>query len=360
MTEAEPQPAAPPPTQPFQFSLRTLLLLFVVLGSSLAVFGAWGIAVFGLVVGVAIYLHEAEPLWSWARLALLVIVLLGLAALLVPEIETRREASPRSQCANSLYQIAEALQRYRQVNGSFPPAYIADKNGKPMHSWRVLILPYMDAENPYNKYDFNEPWNGPKNRNILYDLPFTYNCPCDHETNSPGGTETSYVAVVGPNAAWPGDKPRKLDPGDFPGDPSHTVMLVEVTNSGISWTEPRDLSLNSLAAAGTKSDSLLVSSNHEPSNSFFVSYPPHCEARVVMANGSVRTLFVEGLSTDRLHKLLEVGGCPQEAFAAYEVRHLNWPNIAALAVWLLSVGTLLTGAVRSRRKRSVPATPPAS
>ncbi len=41
MTSIVPQPAAPPPTPPFQFSLRTLLLLFVVLGSSLAVFGAW-------------------------------------------------------------------------------------------------------------------------------------------------------------------------------------------------------------------------------------------------------------------------------------------------------------------------------
>ena len=73
MTEPEPQPAAPPPSPPFQFSLRTLLLLFVVLGSSLAVFGAWGIVVFGLVVGLAIYVHQAESLsslmhlvWSWS------------------------------------------------------------------------------------------------------------------------------------------------------------------------------------------------------------------------------------------------------------------------------------------------------
>ena len=42
------------PSPPFQFRLRTLLLLFVVLGSSLGVFGAWGIVVFGLVVGLAI------------------------------------------------------------------------------------------------------------------------------------------------------------------------------------------------------------------------------------------------------------------------------------------------------------------
>ncbi|MGA2258196.1 MAG: hypothetical protein ABSG53_26310, partial [Thermoguttaceae bacterium] len=101
MSMPEAQPELPPPSPPFQFSLRTLLLLFVVLGSSLAVFGAWGIVVFALVVGLAIYLHEAEPLWSWARLALVVIVLLGLAALLMPGIETHREASRRALCANN-------------------------------------------------------------------------------------------------------------------------------------------------------------------------------------------------------------------------------------------------------------------
>ena len=57
MSDPEPQPTPPPPSPPFQFTLRTLLLLFVVLGSSLAVFGAWGIAVFGLVVGLAIYIR---------------------------------------------------------------------------------------------------------------------------------------------------------------------------------------------------------------------------------------------------------------------------------------------------------------
>ena len=64
MSEPEPQPTVPPPRPPFQFSLRTLLLLFVVLGSSLAVFGAWGIVVFGLVVGLAVYIHHAESLSS--------------------------------------------------------------------------------------------------------------------------------------------------------------------------------------------------------------------------------------------------------------------------------------------------------
>ena len=59
--------ATPPPRPPFQFGLPTLLLLFVVLGSSLGVFGGWGLVVFGLVVGAAVYLHAAGPWRSRAR-----------------------------------------------------------------------------------------------------------------------------------------------------------------------------------------------------------------------------------------------------------------------------------------------------
>ena len=62
MTDPEPHPTPLPPCPPFQFTLRTLLLLFVVLGSSLAVFGAWGLAVFGLVVGLAVYLRRNQVL----------------------------------------------------------------------------------------------------------------------------------------------------------------------------------------------------------------------------------------------------------------------------------------------------------
>ena len=73
MSTPETQPAEPKPERPkFQFTLRTLLLLFVVLGSSLAVFGTWGIGAFGLVVGLATYLHHAE---SYRPLGCLLVVL---------------------------------------------------------------------------------------------------------------------------------------------------------------------------------------------------------------------------------------------------------------------------------------------
>ncbi|HZW34640.1 MAG TPA: DUF1559 domain-containing protein [Isosphaeraceae bacterium] len=42
-------------------------------------------------------------------------------------------------------------------------SYIADATGKPMHGWRVLILPFLEQSAVYNQYDFSEPWDGPNN-----------------------------------------------------------------------------------------------------------------------------------------------------------------------------------------------------
>ena|SRR5271157_353196 len=150
MSGLEPQPTESPPQRPgFQFQLRTMLLLFVVLGSSLAVFGAWGIVVFALTVGLAIYLHKVESLRSLVYIALALLCLTCLIGMLVLPAVNNVHDGYRGSCLNRLLEIGLALHRYHQANGCFPPAYIADKNGKPMHSWRVLILPYMECSCPF-------------------------------------------------------------------------------------------------------------------------------------------------------------------------------------------------------------------
>ena len=40
-------------------------------------------------------------------------------------------------------QIGVALHNYHDAHGCFPPAYIADANGRPMHSWRILLLAFL-------------------------------------------------------------------------------------------------------------------------------------------------------------------------------------------------------------------------
>ncbi len=262
------------------------------------------------------------------------------------------------QCMINLKQISLALLNYEQANGCFPPAYIADKNGKPMHSWRVLILPYLGRADLYNAYDFTEPWDGARNKKVLSARPLLYTCPIDPSAYAPGSTQTNYVAVVGRNAAWPGEKSRKLGPVDFPGGVSNTIMVVEVANSGIPWMEPRDLSLDALAAAGAKSPTLAVSSHHGHSEDFFFIYDRRSGANVAMADGHVAYLPPGSLTTEHLRKILQVGGCSEEENDSGDAlfgegRRLNWPNIAALALWFLSVGTLLYRAVRSRKARNL-------
>src|SRR5262245_52541441 len=89
--------------------------------------------------------------------AILVIGVLGLlVALLLPAFpRTAREAARRMQCGNHLKQIGLALQTYHDVYGSLPPAYIADASGKPLHSWRVLILPFLGERSLYEAYRFD-------------------------------------------------------------------------------------------------------------------------------------------------------------------------------------------------------------
>ena len=88
------------------------------------------------------------------------------------------------------------LHNYHQTFTNFPPAVIFGPDGKPWHSWRVLILPYLEQTALYNQYDFNEPWNGPKNSKLLDKMPAVYRDPI---YGNEKGHFTHYAALVG---AW--------------------------------------------------------------------------------------------------------------------------------------------------------------
>jgi prepilin-type processing-associated H-X9-DG protein len=105
-----------------------------------------------------------------------------------------------------------------------------------MHSWRVLILPFLEQQALYDAYRFDEPWDGPNNRRFAEIALREFNCEADHEEAS---TMTSYLAVVGPGTAWPGSQPVRFR--DMRDGTDKTILVVEVANSGIHWMEPRDL-----------------------------------------------------------------------------------------------------------------------
>ena len=109
-----------------------------------------------------------------------------------------------------------------------------------MHSWRVLLLPFLDHSDVYQKYSFNEPWDGPNNRKLSKEVGGLYRCPAD----SGESTNTSYVVVVGRGTVWPGEISTRSK--DIRDGLDKTLLVVEIADSGINWMEPRDLSFEKM------------------------------------------------------------------------------------------------------------------
>jgi hypothetical protein len=165
-----------------------------------------------------------------------------------------------------------AVANYHDTYGSYPPAYVAGPDGRPMHSWRVLILPFLEQKDLYNAYNFAEPWDGPNNRRLADKVGRIY-----LRSGLEGGQDrsTSFVAVVGPGTAWPGSKPLSVkDVGD---GTSNTLLAVEVPDGQFSWMEPRDLRLDAMSLRINDGSGRGLGSRLGG-------------ARVVSADGTVRTL----------------------------------------------------------------------
>ncbi|NLE38522.1 MAG: DUF1559 domain-containing protein [Pirellulaceae bacterium] len=228
---------SPPPTKrPFQYGLRSLFVLTTVVALLLGLMTWLGYE--GFLLSLLVLAGIAAYYRSWTTAYLLVAFML-LVLVLLPAIPDCREAARRAQCANNLKQLGVALRMYHDTHGSFPPAYIADKDGKPMHSWRVLILPYLGCDDLHKRYRFDEPWDGPNNRKLHGEIVQIFRCPSQQTRRNPNPHTTSYVAVVGPRTAWRGDQPVRLS--DFTDALEVTILLVEMKDSGIHWMEPRDL-----------------------------------------------------------------------------------------------------------------------
>lgn len=215
----------------------------------------WGLAVYlsmchskraALINGVLTFLVTATLLtgWHWA-------------------IFSSRTASGRMPCCNSLKTIAVALHAYHAKYGQFPPAYHADAQGKPIHSWRVLLLPFLDQEALYQQYSFAEPWDGPNNRQLQRVIVPQYHCP----SSLAEPTTTSYVAVVGATTAWPGNRPlsignRPLSIGNRDNEIGDKLLLIEVADSKINWMEPKDLAYSAMDLHVNGSPANSISSRH--------------------------------------------------------------------------------------------------
>ncbi|MFI5454528.1 MAG: DUF1559 domain-containing protein [Isosphaerales bacterium] len=162
-----------------------------------------------------------------------------------------REIAARARSINNLKQIVLAMHNFVSTYREFPPAVIYGPDGKPWHSWRVLILPFLDSVDVYNAYDFSQPWDSPKNKALIDKRPAVYRDPIHRDTKE---TYTHYAALVGPGAIFRPEGAKQTDPKKPPlgkggldinritDGTSNTVMISSVEpGRKIPWTKPEDI-----------------------------------------------------------------------------------------------------------------------
>jgi len=154
----------------------------------------------------------------------------------------RRERIRLVQVTLNLELIGEALIQYQAEHGTFPPAYIADEAGRPMHSWRVLILPYLEEVGLYERYDFEKPWDDPENLKLLERIPFCYRNFWDvARDKSPMMTPILAISAAGTILG--------TTEGSHPDDITEpTVMVIEAKDHLVPWTKPEDISPEEIAS----------------------------------------------------------------------------------------------------------------
>lgn len=197
------------------------------------------------------------------------------------------ERFARSECVDNLKTLGLAMHNYHAIRGTFPPAYSADAQGKPLLSWRVLILKYLEEDALFKEFRLDESWDSPHNKALIGRMPKVFACPSRRGgTLAPG--MTIYKTPRGPQTGFPGAVGFDLK-GATDGT-SNTIMILETpVDQAVPWTKPDDWDVP--AAIDVKA----VLSRHVGG------------AEATMMDGSVR-FFRDSMTADTLKKLLTPAG----------------------------------------------------
>lgn len=220
-------------------------------------------------------------------------IALLLVALFMPLERGPREAAPRTQCKNNLKQIGIALHNYHETYGSFPPAYTVDEIGNRLHSWRTLLLPFLDYHYLYRDLDLSKPWDDPVNSKVFqHDFgPYHYYCRCP-AADIPEN-HTTYQVVISPDGLFHNDTSKTL--ADITDGAANTLMVIEVPEDrAIHWMSPYDTTGQTIWSINGKSKL-----SHDGG------------VRAVFADGSVRFISV-GTPIDERQAMITIAAGDNE------------------------------------------------
>lgn len=144
---------------------------------------------------------------------------------------------------HKLKQIGVALHAHHDVFKQLPHPAITDKNGKPLLSWRVAILPYVEQQKLHQLFKLEEPWDSPHNLTLLDKMPDVYKVPLatGMKYTPEQLKNTHYQAFVGANTLF--DPAKKLRLDALPDGTTNTFHVVEAARA-VPWTKPEDLTFD--------------------------------------------------------------------------------------------------------------------
>ncbi len=174
--------------------------------------------------------------------------------------------------------VSAALEAYQKDKGTFPPAAIYDKNGKPLLSWRVLILPYMEQrpgdlpqigngpfgyveksvgpvikdapdrqnlktfEDLYKQFKLDEPWDSLNNKKLIERMPQMYRIDfAATNYRMQNNWKTGMQVFTGPGTLFPGQ--NAVSKGQVKDGLESTIAVVfrDDPLSAVPWTKPADI-----------------------------------------------------------------------------------------------------------------------
>jgi len=143
------------------------------------------------------------------------------------------QAERTEACSGNLKQIGHALHNYHDTYLTFPSGSIS-VDGKPRHSWRVLLLPYLGEEKLYAQIRIGEPWDSPHNSQFHDQMPAVYRCPSRFKSSN-----TSYLAFESESAIFYSNSRTRFR--DVTDGTDNTIAVIDTGSPTVNWMEPRDI-----------------------------------------------------------------------------------------------------------------------
>ena len=158
-----------------------------------------------------------------------------LVGMLLPAVQQVRVAARRTVSMNNLRQICLASLNHESANRHFP-GNIVDDDGKPLLSWRVAILPFIEENGLYEEFHLDEPWDSPHNIKLVERMPEVFRSP-----NSIHENKTVYLGFEGEGTMFDADTP-KIGFANISDGSSNTILCVEANDEvAVEWSKPQDI-----------------------------------------------------------------------------------------------------------------------